>query len=1074
MRSRSWLLAAAMLAAVQVSPLLEPVSAQGTPGIVISEFRFRGPSGAGDEFIELFNASSRAVDVGGWEVWGSDNSAPVGNVLRRAIIPAGTVMQAGCFFLLNSSGFIGPLGDLPYAANFVDAGGIALITTAGVSSDQVGLGLNGAYGEGARLSPLTQNTTSYERKPGGADGHRMDSQVNADDFQVQHTPNPQNSSSPCLKPAVLLTHEVQGNGPVSPLTGADVTVRGVVTARTNTGFFLQTADTDAVDGDDGTSEGLFVAHTSPAAQVGRVLEVAGTVTEFLPPSDPGSAPVTQLRSVTSVVHVGESALPEPHVLTSTDLDPAGSADQLEHLEGMRVTASLRSVSGSGLDGSFYAVLDDPHGDAGRPFRERGIEAGAPALPCAGGPCAFERFDGNPERLRVDADGIVAPLVNLAAGAVMNNVTGPLDFAMRAYTLLPESPLVPAGGVMMSAAPAAGSGQFAIASLNLGGVAADAAAHQTRLAKASLMVRVMLNEPDVIAVQQAENATVLNELAGRIDADAAAAGFTAPGYVAFLDGFLAKASRVSATAESLDDPALDRPSVMLHAVVDGGPQMLPQRVTVINNQLRPLADVGRDDDAGHQARLRRRAQAEWLARFVENRQLNDPGEGLVLLGNFNAHAFNDGYVDVMGTVSGAPAPSHQVVLDSPDLVSSDLVNLGGTLAERQRYSSVDNGNAQSLDHVLASANLIERFAGFSYARVNADFPDALHAVADNPGRLSDRDPAVAYFSFPPDVDAPVFGEAPNQLAEATGPSGAIVEFALPAATDNLDEVVVVSCTPASGSVFRMGNTGVRCSAQDAAGNSAEAWFTVMVQDTLAPVLTVPAEINEEASSAAGRVITFAASASDAVSGSIVVSCVPASGSTFPIGTTAVDCSASDAAGNLASASFSVTVTRPVPGRMHGGGTVLRDEHKVAFTFDVGESANFTERGWLMLLSKDGTGKPRHYAAKVSTVTFSDDDVSVDTVAFSGVGSWQGLPNYAFTVTASDRGEPGAGRDTFSVVVTSPTGQVVESTAGVLHGGNVQSLRERRTSAVVAALVKRGQAAAARARVFVRALRREAGR
>jgi hypothetical protein len=57
----------------------------------------------------------------------------------------------------------------------------------------------------------------------------------------------------------------------------------------------------------------------------------------------------------------------------------------------------------------------------------------------------------------------------------------------------------------------------------------------------------------------------------------------------------------------------------------------------------------------------------------------------------------------------------------------------------------------------------------------------------------------------------------------------------------------------------------------------------------------------------------------------------------------------------------------------------------------------------------------------------------------VGSWNGLPNYHFVVTAGDRGEPGVGLDTFSLVVTSPTGVVVESISGVLRGGNIQSLR-----------------------------------
>lgn len=1055
MRSRSWLLAAAVAIAVQTSPMLETVSAQSSPGIVlISEFRFKGPAtaaaGVNDEFIELYNPGPAEVSLAGWTLRVSNAS---GGTAERAKFPAAAI-AAGCRFLIvnnnTNGGFSGGVApDLTYVDGFPDiGGGAAILDAAGVIVDQVGFATAG-YGEGPRLLPLTSVLSSYERKPGGALGNGQDTHNNADDFRIISPATPQNSDQAnCVTEKVLLTHEVQGSGPVSEMAGSEVTVRGVVTARANGGFFLQTADSDSDDDNPQTSEGLFVAHVSAAAQVGRVLHVRGTVAEF-DPADPTRGPVTHLRRVTNVTEVADSLVPAPYELTAAELNPNGSLDQLERFEGMRVAALLRSVSGTNLDGSFYAVLDHPAvpDDGMRPFREPGIEVGSPALGCASEPpCAFESFDGNPERLRVDSDGIEnVAAVHLSAGAVMNlsadgamtGVIGPLDFAVGAYTLLPESLLQPSGGTMMMAAPAAGPGRFSIASLNLGD--AGAFAEDTRLAKAASMVQTMLNEPDIVAVQGDENAAVLGELAKRLAA-----------YEAHLDSFLVKSSRVTVVSVEpiyqapVDGsaPLFDRSPVMLHAVVNGGALVLPQQITVLNNQLRSLAEAGRADATGQQVRAQRHAQAEWLANFVQNRQLNDPNEAIVLLGNFNAHAFNDGYVDTMGTVLGSPAPADQVVLASPDLVSPDLIYLSGG------YSSVANGNAQSLDHMLATANLGPRLTGFSHARVNADFPEALRALPDNPGRLSDRDPPVAYFSFPPDVDPPVFGLAPDQLAEATGPDGAAVNFPVPTATDNLDAVVAVTCTPASGSVFALGDSGVLCAAQDVAGNRAQVSFAVTVQDTTAPVLTMPTDINEEASSPDGRVITFAASAIDAVSGSVGVSCVPASGSTFPIGTTAVECTALDGAGNLGSANFSVTVTRPIPGRLHGGGTVYVDSKRMAFTFDVGESANFVERGWLSVLAMEGAGRPRPFTGQVHEVSFSDAadyaagssaPSGVDTVTFSGFGSWNGLPGYRFLVTASDRGEPGVDVDTFSLVVTSPAGIVVESISGALRGGNIQSLR-----------------------------------
>ena len=72
--------------------------------------------------------------------------------------------------------------------------------------------------------------------------------------------------------------------------------------------------------------------------------------------------------------------------------------------------------------------------------------------------------------------------------------------------------------------------------------------------------------------------------------------------------------------------------------------------------------------------------------------------------------------------------------------------------------------------------------------------------------------------------------------------------------------------------------------------------------------MPGDISVTTTNAGGRSVTWASpTASDAVGGSLDVTCAPASGSTFAVGTTTVTCSAADAAGNSASASFSVTVT-----------------------------------------------------------------------------------------------------------------------------------------------------------------------
>ena len=165
---------------------------------------------------------------------------------------------------------------------------------------------------------------------------------------------------------------------------------------------------------------------------------------------------------------------------------------------------------------------------------------------------------------------------------------------------------------------------------------------------------------------------------------------------------------------------------------------------------------------------------------------------------------------------------------------------------------------------------------------------------------------------PDTTDPVVTVPADITEEATGPSGATVSFSA-SADDIVDGAITPTCVPASGSIFPLGTTEVTCSATDVANNTGEESFDVTVEDTTPPDVTVPADITEEATSPSGATVSFSASADDIVDGAITPTCVPASGSIFPLGTTEVTCSATDQAGNTGQASFDVTVqdtTAPV--------------------------------------------------------------------------------------------------------------------------------------------------------------------
>jgi hypothetical protein len=166
--------------------------------------------------------------------------------------------------------------------------------------------------------------------------------------------------------------------------------------------------------------------------------------------------------------------------------------------------------------------------------------------------------------------------------------------------------------------------------------------------------------------------------------------------------------------------------------------------------------------------------------------------------------------------------------------------------------------------------------------------------------------VGFGSFNVTVsNGPVLTLPSNITAEATSASGAAVSYTV-TATDN----ATIVCTPASGSTFALGTTTVNCTATATTGSTSGS-FTVTVVDTTPPALTLPGSITAEATGPSGAAVTFTVSANDLVDGSRPVTCDHLSGSTFPLGTTTVQCTATDTHNNTAHGSFTVLVQDTTP-------------------------------------------------------------------------------------------------------------------------------------------------------------------
>jgi hypothetical protein len=667
--------------------LLAAASAWGQ--IVISQvYGGGGNTGATwkNDFIELFNRGAAPLDLSGWTV----EYAPAASGDWAPTRLSG-VLEPGQYFLVQQAAGAGGTQDLPApdatgtTAMSATAARVRLRSADGATVDLVGYGA-ASESEG-HPAPQLSNTMAALRRSGGC----VDTDDNAADFQTgppnpRHTASPRNSCqdvTPPPPPSVVSISEIQGRGERSPLAGRRVTTSGVVTALKRNGFFLQTFLQGEDDGDDATSEGVFV-FTSSTPPVSResAVQVTGTVTEF------GTPPLTELTDPVIEFLARRPSLPQPVRLRPGDWN-------LERYEGMRVEAPPLTVVGpTTSNGVFYGVLSGP-----RPAREPGRD-----------------WDNNPERLRIDSDeqpGTRA--LEVAAGAVVSGLAGPLDFGFRTWTILPDpgAPLTVTGAPAARPVPPAAPDEFTVASLNLQRFLAG---EPNRLSKAALLIRNVLGLPDIVGVQEADNLAALQALADRL------------GYRAYLEegndpsgidvGFLVKpAVRVlEVRQEGKSDPVNDRPPLVLRATV--GPSAFP--ITVIVNHLRSLTDI---EDPRVQDK--RRAQAEFLTGLIRARQ----ADNLIVVGDFNSFQFDDGYVDVIGILKNAGLP-----------------NVTEALPLDQNYSYVFDGNTQTLDHILVSRGLAGRVSRIVYGRANADFPDSLRNDPNRPERLSDHDSPVAYFTL----------------------------------------------------------------------------------------------------------------------------------------------------------------------------------------------------------------------------------------------------------------------------------------------------------------------------------------
>ena len=497
------------------------------------------------------------------------------------------------------------------------------------------------------------------------------------------------------------------------------------------------------------------------------------------------------------------------------VDPPADGYQASNfacLDGMLVAMNDGVVTGatfgSGSDGvhtgtpsGFYATV----GTEPRPFRSVG--AIYPGLGIAGIPV----WSGAPQIVEVFYAGLGFSPVNHVYDAGQHfAITGVIQNFKGTYEIYPIT-LDNIGSAPAYPVPVADSvaGTLTIATQNMlhffnnvadgadtsaytdncnGTGASDtcptATQYATRLTKMSRQIREVLKAPIVLGVEEVENYSVLSDIADRVfnDGGPRYQPYTIPGndpgginlgVLVRNDVTVNSLTQLFKSTQtnscSSNPPCLlnDRPPLVLDAVFNG----YHFNLLVIYD--RSLINLGVLDYVG----TKRTEQAVQVASVVQALQsgatlagvgdaqqdasgtvttgafdvIGNANVPLIVVGDFNAYEFTDGYVDVTGMISGTAIQAENLYWDQSGTYvapAPPLFDTGAAANPADHYSYNFAGYAQEIDHVLLSSVAQNDFIAISNAHGNSDVSEAGPAVLDpnTASRTSDHDGQVVTLGY----------------------------------------------------------------------------------------------------------------------------------------------------------------------------------------------------------------------------------------------------------------------------------------------------------------------------------------
>ncbi|GAB3458977.1 hypothetical protein GCM10027321_15640 [Massilia terrae] len=544
------------------------------------------------------------------------------------------------------------------------------------------------------------------------------------------------------------TYEIQGAGHRSPYENTLVNTMGVVTAIDTTGtkgFWIQDPNGD---GNDATSDAVFVFAPNyiDKVHVGDMVKLQGTVVEYQG-SDTNNLTITEVSNLNSLSVVSSGNLIAPTIIGEGGRLPPTEAidsdhfatfnpdhdgiDFYESLEGMVVTVKNAQVIDDTYKNVTYVVADQGKGATGMNDR---------------GGITHSGTDANPERIDIFTDGGVAPgseTTSFETGDLLGDITGVMHYFGGNYEVIPTSIPTVKDRIAISDETTTLKGDAAhltVGAYNMANM--DPFDPQSKFDDLGYDVVHSLGSPNILGVEEVQDSNgtgtgvlsadvTINKL---LDAIVAAGG---PRYSWVTIDPTSENSNGGESNGNIRNVILYNPDVVSY--VAGSVKLLsdvtPADGDSFKNSRKPLvADFqfhgetvtfvsvhnysrlgseemyGVDQPAIVSGDARRTDQTLAVKDYVQKLMAANPGANVVVGGDFNGMYWEKSLTQLED--------------------GGQMTNLTWKLDPNDRYSSTFEGNNEQIDHILVSSKLYDA-AQFDIVHVNSNLPYATAPTDHDP-------------------------------------------------------------------------------------------------------------------------------------------------------------------------------------------------------------------------------------------------------------------------------------------------------------------------------------------------------